>query len=257
MAVDREAAVTAAFVSLASSLATGADVVDLLDTLTTTCARLLDVASAGLLLADTRGVLHVLAASSHATRALELFQSQRDEGPCRDAYVTGASVSVPDLAGEIERWPRFVPAALAAGFASVHAVPLRLQQTTLGALGLFGTRVGALNAADLGLGQALADVASVALVQNTTPADPSAVQRQLQTALTHRAQVERAKGVLAQVGNLDMTNAFAVLRAYARRRGQRLSEVADAVVTGTLAAAQVIAGAPTQLGRAAGARPDR
>ena len=244
--VDREAAVTAAFVSLASSLATGADVVDLLDTLTTTCARLLDVASAGLLLADAQGVLHVLAGSSHATRQLELFQTQRDEGPCRDAYATGIPVSVPDLATETARWPRFVPTARAAGFASVHAVPLRLQQTTLGALGLFGTRVGVLNDADLGLGQALADVASVALIQNTTPADPAVVARQLQTVLAHRAQVERAKGVLAQVGGLDMVEAFTVLRGHARRHGQRLSEAADAVVTGTVAACHVLTAVPTR-----------
>ena len=246
MVVDREAAVTAAFVSLASSLATGADVVDLLDTLTTTCAQLLDVASAGLLLADPRGVLHVLAASSHATRQLELFQSQRDEGPCRDTYATGAPVSVPDLTAEASRWPEFVPAARAAGFVSVHAVPLRLQQTTLGALGLFGSRAGALSGADLGLAQALADVASVALIQNTTPADPAAVARQLQTVLSHRAQVERAKGVLAQIGNLDMPDAFTVLRGYARRHGQRLGEVADALVTGTLPARQVLDPVPAR-----------
>lgn len=246
MVVDREAAVTAAFVSLASSLATGADVVDLLDTLTTTCAQLLDVASAGLLLADTGGVLHVLAGSSHATRALELFQTQRDEGPCRDTYATGAPVSVPDLSGQESRWPRFVPAARAAGFASVHAVPLRLQTATLGALGLFGSRVGALNAADLGLAQALADVASVALAQTTTAPDTAAVEQQLRTVLTQRAQVERAKGVLAQVGGVDMEQAFTVLRAYARSHGQRLGEVADALVTGTLPARQVLDPVPAR-----------
>jgi len=238
--VDREGAVTAAFVALASSLATGADVVDLLDTLTGDCAGLLDIASAGLLLADSRGTLHVLAASSHATRQVELFQLQRDEGPCRDCHHTGQAVSVPDLAAAEARWPQFVPAARAAGFASVHAVPLRLQTFTLGALGLFGTRVGSPNNADLGLAQGLADVASVALLQHTALTAEDALTGQLGTVLAERAQIERAKGVLAQTGGLDMDEAFTALRGHARTHTLRLSEVADAIVTGTLPAQQLL-----------------
>lgn len=240
MRTDREGAVTAALVALASSLATGDDVVDLLDMLTTTCAGLLDVASAGLLLADARGVLHVLASSSQATRALEAFQLQRDEGPCRDCYHTGQAVSVSDLTAAEARWPAFVPAARAAGFASVHAVPLRFRSTTLGALNLFGAYPGTLNDADLGLGQALADVASVALIQHTAATDQKAVTGQLGTVLAGRAQVERAKGVLAQVGNLDMDEAFTALRGHARAHTLRLTEVADAIVTGTLPARNLL-----------------
>jgi len=166
-----EGEVTRAFVSLTSRLADGADVVDLLTDLTEICARLLEVASAGLLLADTRGVLHVMAASSEQTRELEAFQVQRDEGPCRDSYLAGAPVSIPDLSQEADRWPLFVPHARQAGFASVHALPLRLLGARLGTLGLFGAEVGALDADDLSLGQALADVASVALVQDRTSSD--------------------------------------------------------------------------------------
>ncbi len=147
----REGQVIEAFVSLSRALVTGYDVVDLLDGLTGDCARLLDVASAGLLLADGRGVLHVLAASSQRTQDLEVFQLQRGDGPCLDCYSGGEPVSSADLEREAGRWPQFVPAARVAGFASVHA--LRLGNITLGALGLFGTSVGALNAEDLALGQ--------------------------------------------------------------------------------------------------------
>lgn len=241
MSADREAAVTAAFVSLASSLVTGDDVVDLLDTLTTDCVRLLDVASAGLLLADARGVLHVLAASSPATRALELFQLQRDQGPCRDCFHSGSPVAVPDLAALTDRWPLFVPRARAAGVASVHAFPMRLRDATLGMLGLFGSGVGHLDPADAGLAQALADVASVALVQHTAAADPSAITSQLQTALAGRAAIERAKGLLAQVGGIDMDEALAALRHHARSQSRRLTDVADALLSRTLAARVVLA----------------
>jgi transcriptional regulator with GAF, ATPase, and Fis domain len=240
MSQDREREVTEAFVSLASSLATGYDVVDLLNTLTTQCARLLDVASAGLLLADRFGVLHVLAASTEHTRQLELFQLQRDEGPCLDCYRTGAPVAVADLSLATDRWPQFVAGAEIAGFASVHALPMRLRANTLGALGLFGSTVGALNHEDLTLGQALADVASVALVHDKAAADIAIVNEQLQTALTNRVVIEQAKGVLAQLADLDMAQAFAVLRRYARDHNIRLTDVAQQVTARSLPAQELI-----------------
>jgi hypothetical protein len=240
MTDSRERDVTQAFVSLASHLANGYDVVDLLNDLTVDCARLLDIASAGLLLADGRGVLHVMAASSDRTRQLEVFQLQRAEGPCRDCFHERAAISVPDLAAESARWPQFVPAALDAGFVSVHALPMRLRDNVLGALGLFGTTVGALGQDDLSLGQALADVASVALIQDNAAADRTAVNEQLQTALTSRVVLEQAKGVLAQKGDLDMPQAFAVLRQYARDHNLRLTKVAEAIVSRALPAEAVL-----------------
>ena len=240
MTGTREAEVARSFVTLASSLANGYDVVDLLDELTTDCARLLDVASAGLLLADARGVLHIMAASSEQTRQLEVFQLQRDEGPCLECYRDGTAVSVANLDEATDRWPQFVPAARSMGFASVHALPMRLRDNVLGALGLFGTEVGALNDDDLALGQALADVASVALVQDKAAADKAIVNEQLQTALTSRVILEQAKGVLAQLGALEMAQAFTVLRNYARDHNLRLTEMAQAVVARSLPAQQVL-----------------
>ncbi|MBW3639199.1 MAG: GAF and ANTAR domain-containing protein [Actinobacteria bacterium] len=235
-----EGQVTRAFVSLASSLANGADVVDLLSELTEGCARLLDIASAGLLLADPHGTLHVLAASSERTRELELFQVQRAEGPCLDSYLEGEPVLVPDLAAATARWPRFVLHAQQAGFASVHAVPLRRGEVRLGTLGLFGTTVGKLNDDDLSLGQALADIAGVALVQDRALNDRDAINEQLQTALTSRVVLEQAKGILAQQGDLDMVGAFQVLRRYARDHNLRLTDVARAVTSRQLPSQQLL-----------------
>ncbi|TFV90044.1 GAF and ANTAR domain-containing protein [Blastococcus sp. CT_GayMR16] len=240
MSASRERDVTRAFVELASSLANGYDVVELLSGLTADCAHLLDVASAGLLLADGRGVLHVMAASSERTRQLEVFQVQRADGPCRDCYLDGAPVSAPDLHEETDRWPQFAPAALKAGFVSVHALPMRLRNHVLGALGLFGTTAGSLSPDDLSLGQALADVASVALVQDKATTDQKTVNEQLQTALTSRIVLEQAKGVLAQQGSLPMEEAFTVLRHYARDNNLRLTAIAEAVVSRRLPAQQLL-----------------
>jgi hypothetical protein len=240
MTADREGAVTAAFVALATSLADGADVVDLLSGLAEDTTRLLPVASTGMLLADQRGVLHVVAASSEATRLLEVFQLQREQGPCLDCYRSGVPVSVADLSAEAGRWPLFVGAAVAAGFASVHALPMRLRDRVLGTVGLFGTRTGALAEEDLRLGQALAYVAAVALVQERVAADRDLINAQLQTALDSRVVLEQAKGVLAQRGGLEMEAAFAVLRGYARDHNLRLTDVARAVTVRALPAERLI-----------------
>lgn len=235
-----EGDVTRAFVSLAGGLARGVDVIDLLDQLTSESARLLDVASAGLLLADPRGVLHVLAASSARTRELEVFQLQREEGPCLDSFRSGEPISVPDLDSAAEQWPQFVHHARRAGFASVHALPMRLRQLRLGTLGLFGTTTGELNAKDLGLGQALADVASVALVQERAAVDRDAVNEQLQHALTSRVAIEQAKGILAQQSGLEVQDAFRVLRRYARDHNLGLSDLAHQLVSRRLSGAELL-----------------
>ncbi len=240
MTDDREQDVVSALVSLAGSMATGSDVVELLSELTADCARLLDVAAAGLLLSDERDVLHVMAASSEDVAHVEALQVQRAQGPCLDCFRDGRPVSVPDLRAEFARWPQFVPTALAAGFESVHAVPMRLRDTVLGALGLFGAASGSLNLADLRLAQGLADVASIALVQDRAAADQQVVNEQLQLALTSRVVLEQAKGVLSHTAEVDMATSFRMLRQYARDHNLRLSDLAQAVVHRKLPA-QVVA----------------
>lgn len=232
---------TEAFVSLADSLVGPFDVIELLSSLTSECAHLLDVASAGLLLADRSDLLHVVAASSEATRSLELFQVQRDEGPCLDCYRSGSAVNVPDLEAETGRWPQFVPAARQRGLVSVHAVPMRIHDQILGTLGLFGTTVGALNDDDLRLGQALAHVASVALFAGNAATDRDAVNGQLQIALESRVVIEQAKGAIAQHANVDMDEAFASLRSYSRNHNEKLSAVARAIAARSLPVQHVVA----------------
>ena len=255
MSDGRERAVTDAFVALANSLADGADGVDLLSGLATDAVALLDVASTGLLLADERQVLHVVAASSERTRSLEMFQLQSEEGPCLDCYRNGRPVLVADLSRETSRWPRFVEAAQGVGFASVHAVPMRLRDNVLGTMGLFGESTGALADDDLNLAQALAHVASVAVVQDASVADQRRLAEQLQHALNSRVVIEQAKGVLAQSGGLDMDEAFAVLRSYARDRNQRLTELARAVVVRETAAQHLLEHAQSRAARPS--RPPR
>jgi hypothetical protein len=227
--VTRETQVLNAVVSLVDSLLDNFDVVDLSTELTERCAELVDVAAAGFLLAGPLAKLHLLAATSEKARDLELFQLQAEEGPCLDCYASGHPVSVADLAAASARWPRFVPAAVDAGFASVHAVPMRAAGIVLGALGLFGTRSGTLTDADLLVAQSLAHIACVAILQEHPPT-ASAVLPRLRTALAARLVVEQAKGFLRERLNVSVEDAFALLRRYARSHDDHLSDVARRLI---------------------------
>jgi hypothetical protein len=223
--IPHETRVLDAVVTLVDSLLDDFDVVDLLTGLTERCAELLDIESAAFLLADPLHQLRLLAATSEQARELELFQLQADEGPCVDCYVTGQPISVADVQGARQRWPRFVPAAVEAGFVSVHAVPMRAAGIVLGALGLFGTRPGKLTEADLVVGQTLTHIACVAILQEHPPT-PSTVMPQLRAALTSRIVVEQAKGLLHELLDAPVEEAFNLLRTYARMHGEHLTDVA-------------------------------
>jgi GAF domain-containing protein len=228
--MPRETRVLDAVVALVDSLLDDFDVVELLTELTEQCAQLLDVAAAGLLLADPRRQLHLMAATSERSRELELFQLQADQGPCLDCYASGQPISASDLGAERSRWPRFVAAATEAGFASVHAVPMRAAGIVLGALGLFGVDVGELNNADQLVAQTLAHIASVAILQEHA-LTPDVVLLQSRTALTSRVVVEQAKGFLRERLAISVEDAFVLLRRHAQTHNDHLTEVSRRLIS--------------------------
>ena len=228
--IARETRVLAAVVSLVDSLLDDFDVVDLLTQLTERCADLLDVEAAGFLLADPFGQLRLLAATSEQARDIELFELQADEGPCVQSYLTGQPVSVADVRSDIGQWPRFASTARDAGFAAVHAVPMRAAGSVLGALGLFGVHPGALNDSDLLVAQTLTHIACVAIIQEHSPT-PTTVLPQLRAALASRVIIEQAKGFLRERLDVEVEVAFTLLRAYARSRREHLTDVAAQLMT--------------------------
>ncbi|MCX4093895.1 GAF and ANTAR domain-containing protein [Nocardia sp. alder85J] len=230
--VAREGPLTRAFVRLIDTLVADYDTMDLCQQLVDDCVELLSASAAGLLLSDSTS-LRVLAASSEQTRLMELFQLQADAGPCLDAYRTGTRIVVDDLTEQASRWPVFGHRMLAEGFRAVYAVPLRLREQRIGALNLFCEQPGALRPADVSVGQALADVATIGILHQRVVARQAIVNEQLQTALNNRIIIEQAKGVLAERSGLDTAQAFATLRAYARSTSTRLAVLARAIVEGS------------------------
>ena len=238
----REDRVGRAFVALADTLVDDYDIIDLLDQLVAHCVDLLAADAAGLLLGDGRGRLRVVAASSEDAETMELLQLQSEEGPCLQCYETVTQVRIPDLTEVVDRWPTFVAAVERAGaFRSVHAIPLRLRGEAIGAMNLFHHQPGPLPDADLALGQALADVATIGILSERAVRRGEVLNEQLQTALNSRVIIEQAKGVVGQHLTVPMDTAFDRLRSYARAHRLRLAEVARQVVLTDLDPAELAA----------------
>jgi len=226
----REVRLVEALVTLADTLVGGYDLVELMHYLVEVSVEILDAAAAGLMLADGAGQLEVLASTSERTELLEVLQIRTGRGPCHDCFSTGEPQSIHDVAAEAVRWPQFAPLALEQGYRSVHAVPMRHRARTIGALNLFRSEPGELAEPDRRAAQALADVATIAILQQRAARETAELNEQLEYALVSRVVIEQAKGILAQYGGLTMDVAFAQLRAYARTHRLALTGIARELV---------------------------
>ena len=230
----REQRLAEVFVELADTLVEEFDVVDFLQMLTERCVELVDTDAAGLMLDDQRGDLQVVAYTTEPARLLELFELQKAEGPCVDCFATGRIIANVDLADSRSRWPVFTEAALRSGFTYSHALPLRLRRQVLGALNLFTVERQALTDDHLAVAQGMADIATIGLLHERALRDQVLLAEQLQTALHSRILIEQAKGVLSARAGLSVSDAFNRMRTHARRTGEQLTAVAEAVVAGRL-----------------------
>lgn len=232
--MNREQRVAEVFVQLADTLVADFDIVELLHTLVEAMVELLEVEDAGLMLADQRGSLQTIASSGQQAQLLELLELESDEGPCLDCYDSGAQVVNVELAEARRRWPTFTAAAERDGYRGVHSLPMRLRGQVVGALNLFCTTSDPLSTADVALGQAMADLATIAVLQHRRVEEHSILIEQLQTALNSRIVIEQAKGMLAERSGLTPGQAFTAMRAHARHNRQPLHVVAAGIIDGTL-----------------------
>lgn len=233
-----------AFVELAHSLVDSYDVQDLLRVLCDRSMELLNASAVGLMVVDESGDLKTIVSSSERAQVLEVLQLQSREGPCLDCFRSGTQIRADDLTAHKDRWPQFVTAALDIGFRSAYAVPMRLRGTAIGGMNLFSNGSGSegLQVSDLPLAQALADVASIALVQARVGHRQEELTRQLQTALDSRVVIEQAKGMIAGELDMDLQAAFELLRSNARRTNRRLSELAGDVAEQRVAPQSLVSG---------------
>ncbi|MFZ0665291.1 MAG: GAF and ANTAR domain-containing protein [Acidimicrobiales bacterium] len=251
---DREEWMASTFVELADTLVADFDVIDFLSVLVERCAEFLDSTEVGLALKGAGGDLRVIASSTERMRLLELIEIQNDEGPCRDCALTGEQVLNQRLDHVVGRWPEFAPKARETGFQMVHALPLRLRADVIGAMNIFNVELRELTAMEAKVIQALADVATIGILQQRALAHETSLAGHLQEALNSRVVIEQAKGIVAERLHVEMDEAFALLRGYSRSSRRRLSEVASEIIAGLLSTASLVSGQPDQ-GRATEAKP--
>ena len=232
--MPREQDLLRAFIEFADTIVDEYDVVEFLHRLANRCVELVDASEAGIMLADRDGTLHYVASSSERMRLIELFELQHDEGPCLDAYRDGVAVHTSLNDDANTRWPRFAPHAREEGIESVSAVPMRLRTDVIGALNILSTHSAPLSADDQQVAQALADIATIGILQERALNDAKVVTFQLEGALESRIVIEQAKGIVAERNHVAIDTAFELLRGYARTHNRLLRQTAQDVIDATL-----------------------
>jgi len=225
----RERLMARAFVRLADTLTDEFDIVEFLQSLSADSVEIIGAEAASVMLANAHGELRLVASSEERMRLLELFEIQSAQGPCLDAFGSGQAVQASGAESHA-RWPVFAPRASEAGFRVLCAVPMRAHAEIIGALNLFRRGNQLFSDADLEIARAMAQVATVALIQEQAIRERSMLAGQLQAALRSRIVIEQAKGMLAEHLSTTVDEAFQLLNSYARDHNRRLTEVARDVV---------------------------
>ena len=229
----RNADLTDVLKTFVRTVVTDYSVEEMLESLCTDIARVLECDAAGVMLEDEAGDLRFVAASNDTVRHIEGLQIELREGPCLNAYRTGDITIIDDLTAD-GRFPRFSARARDVGMGSVWSFPLSSDQTCVGALNLYSKRAVPAREEDLETGKLLADVCTSYILNARTLADSYKLAGQLQRALDSRVVIEQAKGALAEQLGVNVNQAFEVLRSHARSNGRKLHDVAAEVVAGTL-----------------------
>lgn len=216
------------FIELAGSIAAGAETIEIFTELSRKCVWLLPAAAAGILLRDVAGDLQVVGSSSPSAHLLDLFQVQNEEGPCLECLRHGQRILVDDVSTEGE-WPRFTAMMLANGFTSVYALPLRSRRITIGALNLFTQEP--LDESRITVAQALADAATLSLLQVDLRTESNLVVERIHRAVQSRNVLDQARGMIARRFAVDSDQALQKLMVVAHSTGIPLTDVATAVVT--------------------------
>jgi GAF domain-containing protein len=206
---------------------------DLLEqVLALTAEAVTSCAAVSVTVVDDDGGYTTVAASSDDARAIDAAQYELSEGPCVDALRSGTPHHVTDLAAD-DRWPAFRDRARSLGYRTVLAVPLRAGADVIGALNVFADGPDGLNDRDVALAGRIAAPAATTLANARAYGRVSRLAAQLEQALSSRAVIEQAKGILMAGQGCEADEAFAILRQVSQASNRKLREVAAEVVART------------------------
>jgi GAF domain-containing protein len=229
---EQERTMLEAFVTLADSLVGDYEVNEFLRMLMERCAEVFEVTTAGVMLESADGHLRIAAALSAEMEELEQAEVDNEDGPCHEAYRTGEPVVADDLdtSDVADRWPRVVDRMREMGLKAVYAFPLRLRDDRIGALNLYRAAPGAFRDEDVRLAQAMADVATIGILQVRKLESAEQRAGQLQHALDSRVVIEQAKGIVSARRDVSVDEAFHAIRRHARSHGRNIHEVARSII---------------------------
>jgi len=206
------------------------DVESVLAELMQSVAALLELTGSGVTLAEGQRMRYVMALNN-ASGHLERVQEEHQAGPCREAVRTGKPVFVRDVAENAGAWPDYAAAAHGLGIVAVAGVPMRLGDSTIGALDLHASRPRDWSEEDMHVASVLANMATGYIVNASKLQQQEQLTAQLQTALDSRIVIEQAKGITARDRGVSVDRAFEHIRAHARGHNAPLRRVPDAIVT--------------------------
>ncbi len=179
-----------------------------------------------------RGTGSTAAYTGELALHLDEQQYERGHGPCLEAGMAGATVLIADMATE-DRWPDYVPRALEHGAHSSLSVGLPVQQVVTGALNIYATEPGVFDEDAASLTQTFASYAAVALANAHLYASTAELAEQMQQAMTTRAVIEQAKGVIMGQHGCTADEAFALLIRQSQHSNRKLRDIAVEVVDRT------------------------
>lgn len=176
------------------------------------------------------GSLRLVTAVPDVAVHLEEAQQDQQQGPCLEATRSGAAVTIPDLRDEAARWPEYAATAARRGILAAAGIPLKIEDTTVGALDLYAQEVRDWSTEDIAAARVLADMATGYLVNASKLDQHRQLSEQLQRALQSRIVIEQAKGMTAHARAVTVDAAFELLRRHARNHNTSVRAVAEAVV---------------------------
>ena len=194
------------------------------------CVDVLDVSGAGITLLNGAHTGPVCV-SNDRSAALEDVQFILGEGPCQDAFAGGVPVHAARFDAQASgRWPTFITEAKAVGVEAVFAYPLKVSDSNVGVLTLYQDHAGDLTVDQVADTFVLADVLAGTLLQIQADAGPGIVPPELDDVLAHRAEIHQASGMVSVQLEVRVSEALAVMRAYAFSHGRSLGDVATDIV---------------------------
>lgn len=189
----------------------------------------LDADGAGVTVADRDGLLRYVTATDERAARIERVQEETQQGPCMSAYLADEAVAVSDVR-EVDRWPEYMEVADDLGFHSVLGVPLVSEVSKVGALNIYNESPRVWSEDDISAAWVFADMATVYLLRTSQLQEASRLAEQLQGALDSRVLIEQAKGMVARRNDIDVDEAFRLIRSHARDHRLGLSDLARDVV---------------------------